>query len=337
MFVQGAATGATSAAESAAARGGLMATARGALSSLKPVGMRGMGLAIIPGIAGSVGGNMLDESNALGGSESKLNDSVSKMLKWGGFGAGLGMAAGPVGAALGGAGGAVVGLIHEGLERQGVLGSETKQEQFNTTLNDTENAVREIGLPQEVINEYRRQLDAGLQFAKDDSEKLTLAQTYAESLQAEAMNFAKDPSQYANASPEAQAEAQLANDLIMRSVMVNAVKPYADNFLSRSQAEAQSYRNMAQGAGGALAPMYEQMAANTEQQGARHAMEIMQSVEVTPYQMAAERQAQYLNQMSNQLVQQAMSQVMSGQQGGQAGSQDLTALIDQYASAAQPQ
>jgi hypothetical protein len=58
---------------------------------------------------------------------------------------------------------------------------------------------------------------------------------------------------------------------------------------------------------------------------------------VTPYQIAAKRQADYLNQMSNQLVQQAMGQVMSGQQGGQQGGGDLTALIEQYANQAQPQ
>lgn len=318
----------------AGARQGLMATARGALggglNAVKAGGFKG---ALLPGaiaLGGSMAGGALDESQMLGGSESKLNDTASKVLKWGGTGAAIGSVVPGVGTLLGAGIGGVIGVAHEGLERNGVLGTASKEEQANILLNESTASATKIGLPAEVTGLLQAQYNAGLEFAKTPDEKLALAQQYATQVQEQAMAFAANPEAFA--SSEQTAENEAANMLIQRSVMMNAVKPYADNFLAQSNAQADMYQNMAAGAGD-MAPAYEQMAAQTRASGARNAMGVVAETQMTPYQMALEKQAGYLNQMSSNLVSQAMSQV--GQQQPAAGSTDLTALIDQM-TAGQP-
>jgi len=321
---------------STAGRTGLLAAARGQLGTLgETIAANGWKGGLLPagiGIAGSMAGSALDESNLLGGSESKANDTASKALKWGSAGAGAGlMVGGPVGALIGGAGGAVVGVLHEGAERQGWLGTPTKQEQIDTLVHDAEANAAKVGLPPEVVGALKDQFNAGKQFAETKDEKLALAQQFAQQVQAQAMNYVADPSQYASAGQTD--EAAQAQQMIQRSLMLSAIKPYADNFLARSSAEADAYQNMAKSEGN-MAPLYEQMAAQTRASGARQAMEIVQQTQITPYQQALEKQASYLNQMSSNLVSQAMGQV--GQTQPAAGSTDLTSIIDQYANSAQP-
>lgn len=324
----------TAGVEAAPVRAGLIAAVRNQLGTagrgIAANGWKGGLLPAAIATAGSMAGSSLDESQLLGGDESKLNDTASKALKWGGAGAGAGMlVGGPVGALIGGAAGGVVGVMHEGAERQGWLGTPTKQEQIDTLIHDSEKAAARIGLPAEVTNLLKQQYIAGKEFAKSKDEKLALAQTFADNMEAQAMNYIADPSQYQTAE---QSEADL---MIQRSMMMNIVKPYADNFLARSSAEADTYANMAQGAGN-MAPMYEQMAAQTRASGARHAMGVIQETQMTPYTQALQAQAGYLSQISQQTMQQAIGSVMQPQQA-QAGSTDLTAIIDQYANAAQPQ
>jgi hypothetical protein len=333
----GARAAAAGAAETGAARQGLLAAARGQLGTVgRGIAANGWKGGLMPaavGMAGTMAGGALDESQLLGGSESKANDTAAKALKWGGTGAGLGlMVGGPVGALIGGAAGGVVGVMHEGLERQGILGTASKQSQANTLINETNAAAAEIGLPAEVTQLLDAQYNAGLQFAKTDDEKLALAQQYAAQVQEQALAYAANPEAFAPAG--GSAEDELANMLIQRSVMMSAVKPYADNFLAQANAQADMYQNMAAGAGD-MAPAFEQMAAQTRASGARNAMGVVAETQMTPYQMALEKQAGYLNQMSNSLVSQAMGQVMQPQAA--AGSVDLTALIDGAANQMQPQ
>ncbi len=91
-------------------RAGVMNALRNAFSGARKVPTRGGGVA---GIAGGIAGNMLDESQLLGGDESVANDTASKMLKWGGAGAALGSMIPGVGTVVGGLGGAAVGAGHE--------------------------------------------------------------------------------------------------------------------------------------------------------------------------------------------------------------------------------
>ena len=317
----------------APARQGLIAAVRGQLGTAgRGIAANGWKGGLLPAaitIAGQQAGGALDNSQLLGGDESKLNDTASKALKWGGAGAGAGMlVGGPVGALIGGAAGGVVGVVHEGAERQGWLGTPTKQEQIDTLIHDSEKAAARIGLPAEVTNLLKQQYIAGKEFAKSKDEKLALAQTFADNMEAQAMNYVADPSQYQTAE---QSEADL---MIQRSMMMNIVKPYADNFLARSSAEADTYANMAQGAGN-MAPMYEQMAAQTRAAGARHAMGVIQETQMTPYTQALQAQAGYLNQISQQTMSQAIGQVMQPQGG--AGAVDLTAIIDDTTNQLQPQ
>lgn len=288
---------------------------------------------LLPGaiaFGGQMAGNALDESQLLGGDESVANDTASKALKWGGTGAGLGlMVGGPAGALIGGLGGTVVGLGHQILENEGVLGTPSKQEQVDKLVHDAEKAAAEIGLPQEVVDELKVQFDAGKKFAETKDDKLALAQSFAEQVQQYAMDYAVNPESYA---PQQSDQEGL---MVARAQMMNAIKPYANNFLAQTSAQADAYQAMAAGAGD-MAPMYEQMAANTRASGARQAMGVVQETQITPYQQALEKQAGYLNQMSSSLVSQAMGQVMPGASAN-AGSTDLTAIIDQYANAAQPE
>lgn len=325
------------AAEQTAARQGLIASARGALSSgwgnVAAGGLRG---AILPagiGIAGMQAGSALDNSGLLGGEESKLNDTASKALKWGGTGAGIGLAVGgPVGAAIGGAGGAVVGVLHEGAERQGWLGTPSKQEQIDTLVHDAEKSAARIGLPGEVVAELKAQFEAGKEFAKTKDDRIALAQTFAQNVQQYALDYATNPDAYQSAG-QAQENAD-AQRLIQQSVMINAIRPYAENFLARSSAEADSYQNMAASAGD-LAPMYQQMAAQTRASGARQAMEIVQQTQITPYMQALEKQAGYLNQISQQTMSQAIGTVMNPEQSS-SGGMDLTQFIEDATNQLQP-
>lgn len=301
----------------------------GAAGMLGTVG-RGVGV----GSVGVIGGNMLDESNLLGGSESAANDYASKALKLGGVGAGIGTIFPGIGTLLGAGIGAGVGLGWEGLERAGILKAPTIQEQVDTTIHDADKAARSIGVPEEVISTLKQQYQAEKAFVDpgDKASRTTLAQNYATTLQQQAQAFAADPNSFlksstTNADPNARA-------MLMRSVLVDAIQPYANNYLAQSEATAQSLENMAASAGD-LAPMYRQQAASTRQMGGMYAANLVGQAQVTPYMQALTDQASYLNQMSNSLVSQAMGQV-GQQQSPQAGSTDLTAIIDQYANAAQP-
>lgn len=338
-----AAPAATAAAESAvastAARQGLVASA---MNAVKGVGLRG-GLVRggIPAAVGMIGGGMLDESNLLGGSESAANDYASKALKWGGVGAGIGTMITPgAGTLIGGGIGALIGLGQEGLERAGVLDAPTMNQQVARRVAEVDAIANEVGLPPQVLNELKRTFSAQMAFAEGDKTAMTaLGESYAQQVQEAALMYAEDPQGFmAQMGMGQQQQGQSANDqLVLQAAMVDAVKPYADNFIAQSNATAQTLENMAAGAGD-LAPMYTQQAAQQRAMGAQYAADLINQAQVTPYQQALQQQAQYLDQMSSNLVQQAMSQVMQpAASSGGAGSMDLTAIIDQYAGQMQPQ
>lgn len=284
---------------------------------------------------------MLDESNLLGGQESAANDATSKVLKWGGLGATIGTVVPGVGTLLGAGVGGLVGLGHYGLEAAGVLGAPSKQEQIDTTIHTAEQTAANIGLPSQVVDQLKNVYNVQKQFVETKDEKLALAQQFADNIEQEATAFATDPASYLSQTTrtgQGGGPDQAKRQLLMQAVMTNTIKPYADNFLARAEAQAQSLENMAGSAGGQLAPMYQQMAAQTRMDGARYASDLIQQAQITPYQQAAEEQAAYLKQMSSGLVSQAMSQVMSGQQQtATQGTVDLTTLVDQATSQLQPQ
>jgi hypothetical protein len=279
---------------------------------------------------------MLDESSLLGGSEGAANDYLSKALKGAGIGAGLATAIPVPGVStlVGGLVGAGVGLGWEGLERAGVLSAPTIQEQVDTTIHDADGAAREIGVPEEVIDALKTQYRAEQAFVEpgDKAARTTLAQGYADRLQEQALAFAADPNSFLKETTTNSDQA--ARDMLIRSTLVNTIKPYADNYLAQSEATAQSLENMAASAGD-LAPMYQQQAASARQMGGMYAANLVSQAQVTPYMQALEKQAGYLNQMSSNLVSQAMGQVGQPQQA--AGSTDLTAIIDQATNQLQPQ
>lgn len=324
------------AAGSAAANTGMMGALRNAASStagrVAAGGLRGA----LPGLGIALGGVQagaaLDQSNLLGGEDSKLNDSVSKMAKYGAAGAGGGLiVGGPVGALVGGVGGGVVGLIHEGLERQGILGTPSRTEQIDNFITEADNAAAQIGLPPEVTEALKTQYNAELMFADSKAEQLDLAQRYAQAMEEQVVAFATNPEQFQTA--EQNDEAAMVSDFIRRSALINAIQPYANQMQAVSNATADSFENMAAGAGD-LAPMYQAFADLQRQSGTRHAAGMMQDARMTPYMAALEQQASYLNQISQQTMQQAISGVMNPQTA--AGSTDLTAIIDQATSQLQP-
>jgi len=335
---------AESLAPAAARSGGLLNAARTALG-LGPVAEGATGVrAAMAGLGGRaafaapmagvgwVGGNMLDESNWLGGSESAANDTASKVLKWGGAGAGIGTMIAPgVGTAIGAGAGALIGAGQEWLERQGILKAPTIQEQVDTTIHKADRAARETGMPEEVIDTLKQQYRAEKSFLEpgDKTGRTTLAQGYADRLKEQTLQYAADPAAYLAEGGGDQTK----RALLMQSLLVNTIKPYADNYMAQSEATAQSLENMAAGAGD-LAPMYQQQAASTRQMGSMYAANLVNQAQVTPYMQALSDQASYLNQMSSNLVSQAMGQV--GQTQPAAGSTDLTSIIDQYANSAQP-
>lgn len=303
---------------------------------LRTVGSGAMRFSI-PTTIGAVSGNMVDESSLLGGSESAANDTVGKALKWGGLGAGIGTLIAPgAGTAIGAGLGGLVGVGHEFLERQGVLDAPTIQDTVDETIHTADRRARELGVPEQVINALKQNYRANAKFtdSNDKTARTTLADNYAALLQEEAVAYATDPAAYMNANQGMDPEADTRRQLAMQALLVNTVKPYADQFVSQSEATAQSLENMAAGAGD-LAPMYLQQAAQQRQMGTMYAGNLVQSAQITPYQQAAEQQAQYLKQIANQTMSSAIGQVMSPQSN--AGSTDLTAIIDQYANAAQPQ
>lgn len=332
----------------AARSGGLLNAARSAmgLGAAEGAGLRAgaagmlgtVGRGVGVGSVGVIGGNMLDESNLLGGSESAANDYVSKALKLGGVGAGIGTIFPGIGTAVGAGVGAGIGLGWEGLERAGILKAPTIQEQVDETIHTADKTAREIGMPEEVLTALKQQYRAEKAFLDpgDKTGRTTLAQGYADKLKEQTLQYAADPSAYLK-STTSTAEGggdQTKRALLMQSLLVNTIKPYADNYMAQSEATAQSLENMAAGAGD-LAPMYQQQAASTRQMGSMYAANLVNQAQVTPYMQALSDQASYLNQMSSNLVSQAMGQVGQAQQPA-AGSTDLTSIIDQYANTAQP-
>jgi hypothetical protein len=328
-----AAVGAT--AGGTAARSGLLGTA---MNSLKSGGWKGVTRGGLVGLGLGVGGKMLDESNLLGGSESAANDYTSKALKWAGVGAGVGTLFGPgVGTAVGAGVGGLIGLGHEGLERAGVLRAPTTAEQVNETITNVDTAAREIGLPEQALSEAKRMYNAKLAFLEPDDKanRIVAAQEYENTIKEAALAYATDPAMFMQEMGIGQegAPSDTERALILQAAMVNAVKPYADNFMANSEATAASLEGMA-GTDASLAPMYQRAADQQRMLGSLYATDLIQSAQLTPYQVALENQASYLNQMSNSLVQQAMGQV--GQPAQNAGSQDLTALIDAQMNELQP-
>lgn len=333
---------------STAARSGLVNTLRGAigLAPAEAAGFRAgaagvLGKMALPaGIAmgGVQAGGMLDESNWLGGSESAANDYTSKALKLGGVGAGAGLLfGGPAGAAIGGGVGAAVGLGWEGLERAGVLSAPTIQEQVDTTIHDADNAAREIGLPEQVIDALKQQYRAEKEFVDpgDKGARTLLAQGYADRVQEQALAYAADPNSFLRESTSSNNGGnELQRALIMRSLLVNTIQPYADNYLAQSEATAKSLENMAASAGD-LAPMYQQQAASTRQMGGMYAANLVNQAQITPYMQALQDQAGYLNQISQQTMSQAIGTVMNPEES--SSSMDLTAFIDDATNSMQPQ
>lgn len=336
---------AESLAPAAARSGGLLNAARSAmgLGAAEGAGLRAgaagmlgtVGRGVGVGSIGFLGGNMLDESNLLGGSESAANDYVSKALKLGGVGAGIGTIFPGIGTAVGAGVGGLIGLGWEGLERAGVLKAPTIQEQVDTTIHDADKAAREIGMPSEVTDALKQQYRAQQAFVdpSDKTSRVALAQEYAARVQEQATAFAADPNSFLKSTTTNADPAKRA--MLMRSLLVNTIKPYADNYLAQSEATAQSLENMAAGAGD-FAPMYQQQAASTRQMGSMYAANLVNQAQVTPYMQALSDQASYLNQMSSNLVSQAMGQVGQAQQPA-AGSTDLTAIIDANTNQLQPQ
>ena len=296
-------------------------------------GMRAAPYAIV----GQVGGNALDESNLLGGSESYLNDAASKALKWGGAGAAIGSIVPGIGTLAGGLAGAGIGLVHEGLERNGVLKAPTIQQQVDTTIHTADNAARQVGLPEPVLDTIKQQYQAQQAFV-DKGDKATrtgLADQYAQAVQQQAVAYAADPASFQNDTGSNAQEAETRRQLLMQATMVNAIKPYADEMMASSNANAQMLDNLA-GQGGELAPLYAQRAASERAAGARYAAGLVQQAQVTPYEQALRDQASYLSQASQNLVSQGMSAALNPQQSA-AGSTDLTAIIDGAANQLQPQ
>lgn len=353
MFVNGAgaAAGAGEAAAplaSTAARSGLVGTLRSAMG-LAPAeaagfragaaGMLGtVGRGVGVGSVGVIGGNMLDESNWLGGSESAANDYASKALKLGGVGAAIGTIFPGIGTAVGAGIGAGVGLGWEGLERAGILSAPTIQEQVDETIHGADNAAREIGVPEEVLSALKAQYQAEKEFVDpgDKAARTTLAQGYADRVQEQALAYAADPNSFLRETTSSNNGGnELQRALIMRSLLVNTIQPYADNYLAQSEATAKSLENMAASAGD-LAPMYQQQAASTRQMGGMYAANLVNQAQITPYMQALQDQAGYLNQISQQTMSQAIGSVMQPQQA-QAGTTDLTAIIDQATNQLQPQ
>lgn len=316
---------------------GLIGTA---INNVKGVGLRG-GLmrAGIPMLVGQVGGNMLDESSWLGGEDAALNDYASKALKTGGVGAAIGslIAPGP-GTAIGAGVGGLIGVGWEGLERAGVLKNPTVPERVAEQVSDVEERALNVGLPQQVLTELRRSHDAAMEFAEGDKNTIAaLGDQYEQQVQEATLMYASDPEGFMEQmglGPDGQPQDLAAQQLAMQAAMVNAVKPYADNFLAQSSATADALDNMAAGAGD-LAPMYRQQAAQQRALGGMYAADLIQQAQISPYQQAARDQADYLKQISGNIMSQAIGQVMNPQTAN-AGSMDLTGIIDQYAGQLQP-
>jgi len=304
----------------------------GAAGMLGTVG-RGVGV----GSVGVIGGNMLDESNWLGGSESAANDYASKALKLGGVGAAIGTIFPGIGTAVGAGIGAGVGLGWEGLERAGILSAPTIQEQVDETIHGADNAAREIGVPEEVISALKAQYQAEKEFVDpgDKGARTLLAQGYADRVQEQALAYAADPNSFLRESTSSNNGGnELQRALIMRSLLVNTIQPYADNYLAQSEATAKSLENMAASAGD-LAPMYQQQAASTRQMGGMYAANLVNQAQITPYMQALQDQAGYLNQISQQTMSQAIGKVMNPEES--SSSMDLTAFIDDATNSMQPQ
>lgn len=312
--------------------------------------MKGAGI----GLAGTVGGNLLDESSLLGGPEAPANDITSKMLKWGGTGAAIGSILPGKGTVVGGLIGGGIGLGHGLLEQAGVLGTESGAERSSSLMAEADQIAQSLGVPPHVIEDMRRQAQAQIAFAGDNPGALDqIAEQYRAGIAEVAQAFAADPTNDGWRSPDdlARDERLLEssanrNDagLMRQAAMMDAISPYLDNMLAQSEAGAQSMESAA-GALGHSAPIFRQAAQQTRTSAARDAFHLAKLSQIQPYLSALENQASYLKQAAHQNVSQAMGAIGSGawdeflmmqQMGGMqpaAAGDPLESIIDQYEAA----
>lgn len=302
---------------------------------------RGGGIA---GIAGQIGGNFLDESQLLGGSESVANDTASKMLKWGGAGAAIGSMVPGVGTVLGGLGGAAVGAGHEFLERQGILGGPTREERVDEIVTEAD-ALAAQYVPQSARDELWRQYQVTRAFAETPQEEEAAAQQYADGMEQVAMQAAVDPTAFMSEQELMDAapvgaqmalpadQAAMAQTMFMQDLLARIAQPYADQYQQQANAAADSILATAPGgqAGALLRSQAEQFRAN----GSRDAYNTMAYALSLPAVNALQNQASMLNQLAQQQQQQAMGAVTSGswqqfqqQQAAAGGGGDLNSALE---------
>lgn len=340
----------------AAGRGGLRGLAQQAWQGIRSGGLRGAARASIPGVVGGVVGNLVDESNILGGRDSLANDLVGKAAKWGGTGAAIGSVIPGVGTLTGAGVGALVGVGHEALERFGVLGTDPEGD----ALAEAQRIATETNLHPNALAELDRQYQTLLAIAGDDStERQKAAEAYLEQVRQAALAQAQDPTVFMGEeelrrhmldqiplggevppellTPGQRATRERAGNMGIQAAMADLWQPFAVEYMARTDAAAEALRRAA-ATTGPMQPVFEAQAAEMEARAPRDLMNLLGQMQAAPYVEALQNQASMLKQQAQSMQAQAMAAVNSGAwdqfmqwqaQGGASGGGDLTATLEQ--------
>jgi hypothetical protein len=275
-----------------------------------PIGTN-IGVGLAGSAVGGFAGGALDESDWLGGKDSFANDAASKMLKWGGAGAGFG----PWGALAG----AAIGLGHEGLERVGVLG-DGSQADDGTLVQDIYNSGLRAGVPRDDLDGYLRQYNDMLGFADSATDPDAFKQQLTDAFRQSVMGkYSELTTPGDGTSPEEQEALALA----IQAQIGAMAQPYANQMLRDADNVAAGYDQVAAN-DPAMAPFARQAADYARYTASRDATNYITAQGLSPMYQALMKQAGYFNSAASSLQQSMMGSTNSSSTPG------LEEMLAQY-------
>jgi hypothetical protein len=275
-----------------------------------PIGTN-IGVGLAGGAVGSFAAGALDESDWLGGKDSFANDAASKMLRWGGAGAGFG----PWGALAG----AAIGLGHEGLERVGVLG-DGSQADDGTLVQDIYNSGLRAGVPRDDLDGYLRQYNDMLGFADSATDPDAFKQQLTDAFRQSVMGkYSELTTPGDGTSPEEQEALALA----IQAQIGAMAQPYANQMLRDADNVAAGYDQVAAN-DPAMAPFARQAADYARYTASRDATNYITAQGLSPMYQALMKQAGYFNSAASSLQQSMMGSTNSSSTPG------LEEMLAQY-------
>jgi hypothetical protein len=287
---------------------GLMAQLGGRLAPLATKAGIAKGLGY--GLAGSLVSGGIDR--AIGG-----NGNVEQALQGAAMGAGLGAPLGPWGAAVGGIGGAGLGLLGNTVFKKKKVDPAQKASDAMGRVTGWLQSGAAAGLPPETQQSILKQFNLAYQFAEDDAQRKAVEETAKQQIMTAATQNQISP----QAKPPTGAELAA-----LQIAYAQAMQPVAQQTRLAGQMGNQMYSQLAgQAADPASAAAYNQMAQIQTQGADKLAAAYQAQATLLPSFNAIQQQ----QSLANQLAQQQMMQGLYGGGGGTGGGMDLQALLSQ--------